>query len=115
MYSYYYEVSRYVSKCAKFEFIHFMTKKWLSKEKKNYHQLWKRVWQIAFDSQKHEKYALQAQIDIRLSEIGTFLYWIIRYRYKGIYKKWFGVLIWYWINRIIGLSSIGLNEMYCTM
>jgi hypothetical protein len=52
-----------------------------------------RVWQIAFDSQKHEKYALQAQINIRLSEIGTFLYWNIRYRYKGIYKKWFGVLI----------------------
>jgi hypothetical protein len=23
-------------------------------------------------------------------------------------------LIWYWINRNIGLSSIGLNEMYCT-
>jgi hypothetical protein len=22
-------------------------------------------------------------------------------------------LIWYWISRIIGLSSIGLNEMYC--
>jgi hypothetical protein len=22
-------------------------------------------------------------------------------------------LIWYWINRNIGLSSIGLNEMYC--
>jgi hypothetical protein len=34
MYVYYYEVGRYVSKCAKFEFIHFMTKKWLSKEKK---------------------------------------------------------------------------------
>jgi hypothetical protein len=26
--------------------------------------------------------------------------------------KWFGVLIWYWINRNIGLSSIGVNEMY---
>jgi hypothetical protein len=37
-----------------------------------------RVWHIAFDSQKHEKYALQAQINIGLSEIGTFLYWIIR-------------------------------------
>jgi hypothetical protein len=23
-------------------------------------------------------------------------------------------LIWYWIKQIIGLSSIGLNEMYCT-
>jgi hypothetical protein len=23
-------------------------------------------------------------------------------------------LIWYWINRIIGLSSIGLNEMHCS-
>jgi hypothetical protein len=23
-----------------------------------------------------------------------------------------GVLIWYWINRNIGLSSIGLNEIY---
>jgi hypothetical protein len=23
-------------------------------------------------------------------------------------------LIWYWISQIIGLSSIGLNEMYCT-
>jgi hypothetical protein len=34
MYFYYYEVGRYVSKSAKFEFIHFMTKKWLSKEKK---------------------------------------------------------------------------------
>jgi hypothetical protein len=45
-----------------------------------------RVWQIAFDSQKHEKYTLQAQIHIGLSEIGTFLYWITRYRYKGIYK-----------------------------
>jgi hypothetical protein len=22
-------------------------------------------------------------------------------------------LIWYWISQIIGLSSIGLNEMYC--
>ena len=71
MYFYYYEVGRYVSKSAKFEFIHFMTKKWLSKEKK-YHQLWMRVWEIAFDSQKHEKYALQAQINIGLSEIGTF-------------------------------------------
>jgi hypothetical protein len=50
-----------------------------------------KVWQIAFDSQKHEKYALQAQNNIGLGEIGTF--WIIRYRYKGIYKKWFGVLI----------------------
>jgi hypothetical protein len=39
------------------------------------------VWQIAFDSQKHEKYALQAQNNIVLSEIGTFLYWIIRYKY----------------------------------
>jgi hypothetical protein len=52
-----------------------------------------RVWHIAFDSQKHEKYALQAKINIGLSEIGTFLYWIIRHKYKGIYKKWFGVLI----------------------
>jgi hypothetical protein len=52
-----------------------------------------RVWQIAFDSQKHEKYALQAQINIGLSEIGTFSYWIIRHKYKGIYKKWFCVLI----------------------
>jgi hypothetical protein len=24
-------------------------------------------------------------------------------------------LIWYWINRNIGLNSIGLNEMYCTI
>jgi hypothetical protein len=39
-----------------------------------------RVWQIAFDSQKHEKYVLQAQINIGLSEIGTFLHWIIRYK-----------------------------------
>jgi hypothetical protein len=32
-----------------------------------------KVWQIAFDSQKHKKkYALQAQNDIGLSEIGTF-------------------------------------------
>jgi hypothetical protein len=46
-----------------------------------------RIWQIAFDSQKHEKYALQAQINIGLSEIGTFLYWIIRHKYKGIYKE----------------------------
>jgi hypothetical protein len=23
-------------------------------------------------------------------------------------------LIWYWINWIIGLSSVGLNEMYCS-
>jgi hypothetical protein len=30
---------------------------------------------------------------IGLSEIGTFLYWIKRHKYKGIYKKWFGVLI----------------------
>ena len=54
-----------------------------------------RVWQIALDSQKHEKkYALQTQINIGLSEIGTFLYWIIRHiKYKRIYKKWFGVLI----------------------
>jgi hypothetical protein len=52
-----------------------------------------KVWLIAFDSQKHEKYALQAQNGIGLSEIGTFLYWIIRYKCKGIYKKWFGVLI----------------------
>jgi hypothetical protein len=73
-----------------------------------------RVWQISFDSQNHEKYALQAQINIELSEIGTFLYWIIRHKYKGIYKKWFGVFICYWINQNIGLSSIGLNEMYCT-
>jgi hypothetical protein len=47
----------------------------------------------SFDSQKHEKYALQAQINIGLSDIGTFLYWIIRHKYKGIYKKWFGALI----------------------
>jgi hypothetical protein len=33
MYSYYYEVGRYVSKCAKFELIHFKTKESLSKEK----------------------------------------------------------------------------------
>jgi hypothetical protein len=52
-----------------------------------------KVWQIAFDSQKHQKYVLQAQNDIGLSEIGTFLYWIIRYEFKGIYKEWFGVLI----------------------
>jgi hypothetical protein len=52
-----------------------------------------RVWQIALYSQKHEKYAFQAQINIGLSEIGTFLYWIIRHTYKRIYKKWFGVLI----------------------
>ena len=52
-----------------------------------------RVWHIAFDSQIHEKYALQAQNNIGLSEIGTFLYWIIRHKYKGIRKKWFGVLI----------------------
>jgi hypothetical protein len=45
-----------------------------------------RVWQIAFDNQKHEKYALQGQISIGLSEIGTFSYWIIRHKYKGIYK-----------------------------
>jgi hypothetical protein len=32
-----------------------------------------RVWQIALDSQKHEKYAFHAQINIGLSEIGTFL------------------------------------------
>jgi hypothetical protein len=85
-------------------------------KKKNYHQLWTRVWQKAFDSQKREKYALQAQINIGLSEIGTFLYWIIRirYKYKGIYNKMFGVLIWYWINRIIGLSSywIKWNVLY---
>jgi hypothetical protein len=38
-----------------------------------------RVWQIALDSQKHEKYALQAQINIAgLSENVTFLYWIIK-------------------------------------
>jgi hypothetical protein len=48
---------------------------------------------LPFDSQKHGKYALQAQNNIGLSEIETFLYWIIRYRYKGKYKKWFGVLI----------------------
>jgi hypothetical protein len=90
-----------------------MTKKWLSKEK-NSHQLWMKVWQIAFDSQKYEKYALQAQNNIGWGEIGTFSYWIIRYEYKRIYKKLFGVLIWYWISRIIGLSSIGLNEMYCS-
>jgi hypothetical protein len=46
-----------------------------------------RVWQIALDSQKHEKYALQAQINIGLSEIVTFLYWIIRHKYKRIYKQ----------------------------
>ena len=46
-----------------------------------------RDWQIAFDSQKHEKYALQAQNDIGLSEIGTFLYWIIRHKYKGIFNN----------------------------
>jgi hypothetical protein len=28
-----------------------------------------RVWQIVLDSQKHEKYALQAQINIGLSDI----------------------------------------------
>jgi hypothetical protein len=50
-----------------------------------------KVWQIAFDSQKHEKFALRAQNDIGFGKIGAFLYWIIRY--KGIYKKWFGVLI----------------------
>jgi hypothetical protein len=33
-----------------------------------------RVWQIALNSQKHKRYALQAQINIGLSEIGTFLY-----------------------------------------
>jgi hypothetical protein len=52
-----------------------------------------KVWQIPFDSQKHGKYALQAQNNIGLSKIGTFLYWIIRYKYKGKYTKWFGVLI----------------------
>jgi hypothetical protein len=52
-----------------------------------------RVWELALDSQKHEKDALQAQINIGLSEIETFLHWIIRHKYKRIYKKWFGVLI----------------------
>jgi hypothetical protein len=34
-----------------------------------------KVWQIAFDSKKHKKkYALEAQNNIGLSEIGTFLY-----------------------------------------
>jgi hypothetical protein len=48
---------------------------------------------IALDSKKHEKYAFQAQINIGLSETGTFLHiWIIRHKYKRIYKKWFGVL-----------------------
>jgi hypothetical protein len=37
-----------------------------------------RVWQIAFDSQKHEKYALQAQNNLNIKEY---------------YKKRFGVLI----------------------
>jgi hypothetical protein len=37
-----------------------------------------KVLQIAFDSQKHEKYALQAQNDIELSKIWTIWYWIIR-------------------------------------
>ena len=45
------------------------------------------------NGQKHEKYALQTQIYIGLREIGTFLYWIKRHKYKGTYKKWFGVLI----------------------
>jgi hypothetical protein len=40
-----------------------------------------KVWQIAFGSQKHEKYAVQAQNNFGLSEIGTFLHWIIRYKY----------------------------------
>jgi hypothetical protein len=39
----------------------------------------------SFRRQKHEKYALQAQIYIGLSEIGTFLYWILRHKYKRIY------------------------------
>jgi hypothetical protein len=33
-----------------------------------------KVCQIAFGCQKHENYALQAQNNIGLSEIGTFLY-----------------------------------------
>jgi hypothetical protein len=41
-----------------------------------------KVCQIAFGSQKHEKYALQVQNNIGLSEIGTFLHWIIRYKYN---------------------------------
>jgi hypothetical protein len=36
-----------------------------------------KIWQISFDSQKHEKYALQVQNYIGLSEIGIFSYWII--------------------------------------
>jgi hypothetical protein len=52
-----------------------------------------RVSQIALDSQKHEKYVLQAQINIGLSEIGTLQYWIIRHKYKRVHKKGFGVLI----------------------
>jgi hypothetical protein len=51
-------------------------------------------WLFLYDSQKHEKYALQAHDNIGLGGIGTFSYWIIRYKYKEIYiKKWFGVLI----------------------
>jgi hypothetical protein len=55
----------------------------------------------SFWQPKTWKYAFQAQIDIGLNKIGTFLYWIIRYEYKGIYKKWFGVLIWYWITELL--------------
>ena len=69
LYSYYYEVGRNVRKHANFEFIHFMTK-WLSKEKK-YQQLWMKVWQIAFDSQKQKN---------------------MHFRHKMI-------LDWYWIKR----------------
>jgi hypothetical protein len=54
-----------------------------------------RVWQIALDSQTHMKnmHFKHKLILIGLSKIGTFLYWIIRHKYKRIYKKWFGVLI----------------------
>jgi hypothetical protein len=52
-----------------------------------------RVWQIAFDSQNMKNMHFRHKCNIGLSEIGTFLYWIITHKYKGIYKKWFGVLI----------------------
>lgn len=49
----------------------------------------------------------------RLTENGSFSYQIIRKKFKGICKKWYGVLLLYQNNGNISLTAIRLSGALC--
>lgn len=49
----------------------------------------------------------------RLTENGSFSYQIIRKKFKGICKKWYGVLLLYQNNGNISLTVIRLSGALC--